>query len=118
VFFTALQLIALDALPKGQKYNQEYFVQNIHPSLLHEKKRCSCQKTAINFSVHMDNSMWHNGHQVVDELRRLKIHTALHPLYSSNISPCDFWMFGDFKEKLKDRDLQGPEEILKAFQEL
>jgi hypothetical protein len=26
-------------------------------------------------------------------------------------------MFGDLKEKLKDRDLQGAEEILKAFQE-
>jgi hypothetical protein len=38
VFFTARQLIVLDYLPKGQKYNQEYFVQNVLPSLLHEKK--------------------------------------------------------------------------------
>jgi hypothetical protein len=36
---TARQLIALDALLKGQKYNQEYFVQKIVPSLLSEKKR-------------------------------------------------------------------------------
>jgi hypothetical protein len=27
-------------------------------------------------------------------------------------------MFGDFKGKLKDRHVQGPEEILMAFQEL
>jgi hypothetical protein len=27
-------------------------------------------------------------------------------------------MFGDFKVKLKDRHLQGPEEILAVFQEL
>jgi hypothetical protein len=27
-------------------------------------------------------------------------------------------MLGDFKEKLKNRHLQGPEEILTAFQEL
>jgi hypothetical protein len=37
--FTARQLITRDALPKGQKYNQEYFIQNMHSSLLNEKKR-------------------------------------------------------------------------------
>jgi histone-lysine N-methyltransferase SETMAR len=69
----------------------------------------------------MDNSMRHNGHQVVDELRRLKILRAPHPPYSPDISPCDFWMFVDFvdlKRKLRDCHLQGPEEILTAFQEL
>jgi hypothetical protein len=49
VLFKARQSIALDYLPKGQKYNQEYFVQNMLPSLLSEKKRFSRQKTAINF---------------------------------------------------------------------
>jgi hypothetical protein len=115
--FTARQLIALDALPKGQKYNQEYFVENILPPLLNEKKRISGQKTAIQFSWHIDNSMCHNGHRVVDELRRLKILRAPHPPYSPDISPCDFWMFGDFKHKLKDRHPQCPEEILRPFQE-
>jgi hypothetical protein len=89
-FFTARQLIALDVLPKGQKYNQEYFVQNILPSLLSEKKPFSGQKTAINFSGHMDSSICHNGHQAVDELRHLKILRTPHPPYSADISPCDF----------------------------
>jgi hypothetical protein len=44
VFFTARQSIALDAFPKGQKYNQEYFVQNILPSLLNEKKHFPARK--------------------------------------------------------------------------
>jgi hypothetical protein len=66
----------------------------------------------------MNNSMCHDGHQVVDELRRLKIFRAIHPPYSPDISPYDFWMSGNFKGKLKDRDLQDPEEIPTAFQEL
>jgi hypothetical protein len=85
---------------------------------VNEKKRFSHQKTAINLSVQMDNSICHNGHRVVDELRRLKILRAPHPLYSSDISPCDVWIFGDFKAKLKDSHLQGVEEILTAFQKL
>jgi hypothetical protein len=79
--------------------------------LLNEKKRFSRQKTAMNSSMHLDNSMRHNGHRVVDESRRLKILRAPHPLYSPDVSPCDFWMFGDFEGKLKDRDLQGPEKV-------
>jgi hypothetical protein len=96
---------------------QKYFVQNMFPSLHNAKKHFARQKTAIQFSLPIDNSMCHNGHQVVDELRRLKILRAPHPPYSPDISPCDFWMFGDFKHKLKDRHRQGPEEILRAFQE-
>jgi hypothetical protein len=86
--------------------------------LLNKKKRFSDQKTAIKFSVPMDNSMCHNGHRVVDELRRLKILRAPHPPSSPDISPCDYWMFGDFKGKLKNCHLQGPEEILLVFKEL
>jgi hypothetical protein len=66
----------------------------------------------------MDNSMTHNAHRIVDELRRLKILRASYPHSSSGISPCIFWMFRDFKGKLKDSHLQGPDEILRAFQEL
>jgi hypothetical protein len=90
VFFTARQFIAVDAFPKRQKYNQEYFVHNIFPLLLNEKKRFSGQKTAINYLLHMDNSTRQIRHQVVDEFRGLKILRAPPPAYSSGISPCNF----------------------------
>jgi hypothetical protein len=59
--------------------------------------------------------MCHNGHQVVDELRRsrfseLPIHSTRHPSVCAT--------FGDLKGKLKDPRLQGAEEILAAVQEL
>jgi hypothetical protein len=40
---------------------------------------------------------------VVDKSRRLKILSAPHPPY--------FWIFGDFKGKLKDRHLQNPNRL-------
>jgi hypothetical protein len=101
VFSTARQVIALDAVPKWQKSSQEYFAQNMLPSLRNEKKRFSRQNTAITFSVHMDNSMCHNGHRVADELRRLRILRAPHPPYSPDISPCNVWMFAICKGQKK-----------------
>jgi hypothetical protein len=66
----------------------------------------------------MNNSMCHNTHQTVDELRRLKIFRVSHPSDSPDISPCHFWIFGDLKGKLKDCHLQDPGKFLRAFQEL
>jgi len=68
-----------DALPNGQKSNQEYFVQNLLPSLLHEKKRFARQKTAINSVLHMNNSMCYNGHR---EFLGDENQTLLSPIYS------------------------------------
>jgi hypothetical protein len=75
-------------------------------------------ETGSNFSARMGNSICHNVHQVIDELPCLKIFRAPHPPHSSDMSPCDCWMFEDFKGKLKEGHLQEPEEILTAFQEL
>jgi hypothetical protein len=66
----------------------------------------------------MDKSIYLNGHQVVNDLGRLKILRAPHPPCLSNISPCNFWIFGDFKEKAEDCLVQGPEESLMAYYEL
>jgi hypothetical protein len=95
-----------------------YFAQNLFPSLLNEKKRFSRQKTVLNLSGYMHNSMCHNGHGVVNELCRLKILRTFHPSYSLIISPCGFWMFDDFKRKLKDSHLQGLEAIFWPFEQL
>jgi hypothetical protein len=101
VFFITRQLIAVDALPQWQKHNQGYFVQNIFPSLLNEKKRFSRQKTAINFSVHIDNSICHNGHRAVDELCPLDIlRVSHHPTRPEEILPAfqELWDNIIFKE--------------------
>jgi hypothetical protein len=70
------------------------------------------------FFVQMDNSMRRDGDRTADEFRRLKILRVLHPPYSPGTSACDFWTFGDFKGKLKERHPHGPEEILMEFQDL
>jgi hypothetical protein len=66
----------------------------------------------------MNILMCHDGHQIVDELRCLKILRVPHLPHLPNISPCDFWIFGYFKRRQKYRDLQGPKEILRTLHEL
>jgi hypothetical protein len=63
----------------------------------------------------MDNSMCHNGRKISLELEHNKIERAPHPVYSPDISPCDFWMFGFLKEKLQEEELSTSDEIIEVI---
>jgi hypothetical protein len=66
----------------------------------------------------MDNSMCHNGRKVTDEFDNRKLQRVAHPPYLPYLSPCDFWLFGMLKQKMKDREFSGVEEIMNAVQEI
>jgi histone-lysine N-methyltransferase SETMAR len=62
----------------------------------------------------MDNSMSHNGRKITEEISDARLERFSHPAYSPDLIPCDFWLFGMLKEKMKDRAFQPVEEILEA----
>jgi hypothetical protein len=45
------------------------------------------------------------------EFERRRLGRAEHQLYSPHLKPCDFWLFGFLKEKLKDRQLRGVQSL-------
>lgn len=95
----------------------DYFLHNIISSL-HLEKMCFFRgETPSKFSVHMGHSMCDNRGQARDELHRLRITRAPHGRYSSDIDPCDFWIFADLQGKLKDRHLQGSEDMSEGIYE-
>jgi hypothetical protein len=63
----------------------------------------------------MDNSMCHNNRKVTTQITNAKFKCLLHPLYSPDLSPCDFWLFGILKHTTKDKSLQTVEEIQDAM---
>jgi hypothetical protein len=68
-----------------------------------EKLRFQRNRPGVTFSWHMDNSRCHNGIMATPEFDRRRLGRAERPSYSSDLSPCDFWLFGFLEEKLKDR---------------
>jgi ATP-dependent helicase YprA (DUF1998 family) len=76
-FFTSTRLLVLNFLPNGTKFNQDYFIDTVLPHLYSEKRRIVRRKSLPNFSVHMDNSMCHNGAKITEKLRRGTLHEFL-----------------------------------------
>jgi hypothetical protein len=70
IFFTSTRLLVLNFLQKGTKFNQDYFIDTVLPNLYSEKRRIARRKGLPSFSVHMDNSMCHNGAKITENLRR------------------------------------------------
>jgi hypothetical protein len=64
LFFTSTRRLVLETLPRGMKCNQDYFIHAVFRGLPNQKPRISRGKGFSAFSVHIDNSMCHDGHKV------------------------------------------------------
>jgi histone-lysine N-methyltransferase SETMAR len=115
IFFTSTQLLVLNFLPKGIKFNQDYFIDTVLPNLYSEKRRIARRKGLPSFSVHMDNSMCHNGANIIEKLEKKHISRVPHPPYSPDLSPCDFCLFRILEQKMKERVFQSEEQNLAAI---
>jgi hypothetical protein len=58
--------------------------------------------------------MCDNGRKITEEISDVKLERLLQPVYSPDLSTCDFWLFRMLKEKMKDRAFQTVEEILEV----
>jgi hypothetical protein len=115
VFFTSRMLIALEALPKGTTCTQNYFISDILPDLDGEKLRYRPKNPGQDFFRHMDNSKCHNAKKITGKLQKKQITRAPHPLYSPDLSPCNFWFFRMVKQKMKDREFCPGQEMLRSL---
>ncbi len=62
--------------------------------------------------------MPNNSILVPDYLTKMGIKTALHPLYSPDLAPCDFWYFPKLQEKLRGCRYEIIEETKEAVTKL
>jgi hypothetical protein len=90
MFFRSRRLLVLEALPKGIKFNQDYFIGAMIPELYNEKTRISRKEGFPAFSVHIDNSMCQKVNKISEKLAKRSIEQAPHPPYSPDLSTCDF----------------------------
>jgi hypothetical protein len=57
----------LDVLPKGSKFNQQYFIDHVLPDLKMENLNFRGQMPLATFWGHMDNLMCRNESKVVSK---------------------------------------------------
>lgn len=121
IFFNGDGVVLVDFLPKGAKFNSDYFIniiEQIDEKMYPQGRSPRCARKVL----HYDNSPCHKSKKVNDFLFKSNFRTMKHPAYSPDIAPSDFGLFGTVKEKLEgvehatEKDLQDHIiEILNSF---
>jgi hypothetical protein len=114
VFLSVRGAVLINWLPPQVKFNNTYFCQNLLQPLAHilHSGRNTHSGRPI---VHFDNATAHRSARSENCFEACGFHHAPQPHYSRDISPYDFFLFGDLKMKMK---LKGEEfETLEEFQE-
>jgi histone-lysine N-methyltransferase SETMAR len=99
-------------MPKGTKYNTDFFYNEVMPSLKCDIASRGRRETLRGLFIYMDNARLHNSGRAQECIRASKAERLPHPAYSPDLAPSDFFLFEDLKEKLTDYN-RGPWEQLK-----
>jgi transposase len=98
-------------LSKGRTFRAEYERDNIITVLTQLQSEDDGRKLV----AHADNAKTHTARTFCEE-NGLRL--ALHPLYSPNFAPSDFFLFDYVKERLKGIAFLSYEELLDAIAEV
>jgi histone-lysine N-methyltransferase SETMAR len=118
IFFTANRLVKLVYLPQGQKYNKKYFINEILEGINQECNHGTGYRATKTMEIHMDNCRVENALETSQAIGQMTIERLVHPPYSPDLSPCDFWVCGRAKIALQNRRFTDANAVIEALTDL
>jgi hypothetical protein len=115
VFWSVNGIHSLLDVPKGSTYNTAFFCDQVVPSLVQGITSHGRRKPVQGFMIHFDNASPHNSRRSRECLGSYRATRLLHPAYSPDPAPSDFFLFEYLKEKLIDFDCRTREDLTSAM---
>jgi hypothetical protein len=101
VFFGVDGIALLDMLSQGWKLTSVYFKEHIIRALAVEKYPEARKIGTPRCILHFDHAPIHNTEKVGDTVIDCDFLRLEHPPYSADSSPCNFYLFGYLREKMR-----------------
>ena len=129
-FFDSTGMIYRHWVPTGQTVINEYYVEVLREFRKRFRRKRPALFKSGQWHFHQDNVPAHNSILVPDYLTKMGIKTVPHPPYSTDLAPCDFWLFPKLRdcryetiEAMKEAvtkfiDMLTQEDFHRAFQKL
>jgi histone-lysine N-methyltransferase SETMAR len=114
IAWNTLGFHSLDTLPKGNTFNADYYRVNILTELLPLRPQVDGKRLVI----HADKPKPHTTRKYRAFCEENRLRFALHPLYSPDLAPSDFFLFGHMKHCLQGNAFLSREELLAAIHEI
>jgi hypothetical protein len=97
-------------VPSGSTVNSAYY-KGVLERLRNDVRRKSPQKLANGFVLHHDNAPCNTSFLIRQFLSDKKITVRLHLPYSTDLAPCDFWLFPKLKLTVEGKRFASIPEI-------
>jgi hypothetical protein len=104
-------LHALKTLPKGRKFNAQYYANDILVAISDWRRQTGGTRQN-KLWVHSDNAWPHTAKMSRDYIGLNRMKQAPPPRYSPDLAPSDFFLFGDVKGKLVGYCAETPSQFL------
>jgi histone-lysine N-methyltransferase SETMAR len=104
----------LDALPKGNTCNAEYYRVNILAELLPLRLQVDGRRLVI----HADKAKLHTARKWRAFCEENRLCLAVHPPYSPDLAPSDFFLFGQIKHCLQGIAFRSRKGLLTVIHEI
>jgi hypothetical protein len=105
----------LDVLEKNKHVNAKYFRENVLIPMLKSLRKKYRGKNII---LHYDNATCHIATDNVNFLEEENISTLKQPPYSPDLCPCDFFLFGTLKGKMRGIEIKNRNHLKKVIRKI
>jgi hypothetical protein len=65
--------------------------------------------------MHLDNALPHNSRKSNECLTEFHVRRVPHPVYSPDLAPSDFFLFGTVKAELQNYEIHSREDLIMAI---
>ena len=112
-FFDSTGMIYMHWVPTGQTVNKEYYVEVLWEFRKRFRRKRPALFRSAQWLFHQDNTPVHNSILVTDYLTKMGIKTVPHTPYSSDLAPCDFWLFPKLSRGCRYETIEEMKEAVK-----
>jgi transposase len=115
--FSHCGFASVEFFPMGQKYNSQFLGETVLPSI--EKKLAECRpKLRITAAhLHVDNATPHTSKMSIEKIEELGFILVTQSLYSPDLAPCDYFLFGYLKQHLEEKQFTKEDQVIAAIRE-
>ena len=110
IFWDVQGILFLDYLEKGRTIKSEYHIallmclkEEIAKKLLPTKKKVF---------FHEDNAPCHKSIATMTKIHKLHFELLLHPPYSLDLAPSNYWLFADLKKMFQRKRFNSNKEVI------
>jgi len=111
IFFDHQGVIYDHQVAKGQTVTGEYYSSVLKHQLMGKLRKKRPNLVSDGWLLHHDNAPAHASRICCDTLEDIGAELLVHPPYSPDLAPCDFFLFPELKKYLRGRRFETDEEV-------